>query len=242
MIATAQPKIVTYTLLGWIAVLLAIKAGIWLAGAVPFLDGYSNTVTALVLLYAAFFLGGSGESTMRVWAWDQRSLTKTFKYFLIVFAVLPLIVLLDMASGGSLAGLHFVSRGFSDWANLALHHLLVVAVPEEFFFRGYMQGRLSQVWVPKKQVFGASFGKAQVVTSLLFAVSHSFITFQGWHIFIFFPALLFAWLKEKTGVIWAAALFHAACNLFSEGIRMSGDSFAGLVGDVVSQLIAGFLR
>jgi len=170
------------------------------------------------------------------------SLGKAFKYFLIVGSLLPLIVFLDLASGSALANFRLISRSFGDWILNGAHHLLVVAIPEEFFFRGYMQGQLSLVWTPKKRIFGAPFGKAQIVTSLLFAVSHSLITFQGWHIFIFFPALLFAWLKEKTGTIWAGAMFHAACNLFSWILILGGESFAARVGEAVSRAIAGFVN
>jgi membrane protease YdiL (CAAX protease family) len=32
---------------------------------------------------------------------------------------------------------------------------------------------------------------------------------------VFFPSLVFGWLRAKTGGIGAAVLFHAACNIFS---------------------------
>lgn len=242
MICVSKPKILTGTLLTWTVVLIAIKLGIWLANIVPFLNGYSNTFTAILLLYAAFFLTRSDDLRNQFWATDRASLGKAIKYFLIVGSVLPLIVFLDLASGRALADFHFISRSFKDWMLNGAHHFLVVAIPEEFFFRGYMQGRLSSVWTPKKRIFGTPFGKAQIVTSLLFAVSHSLITFQGWHIFIFFPALLFAWLKEKTGTIWAGALFHAACNLFSWILILGGESLAARVGDAVSRGIMGFVN
>jgi membrane protease YdiL (CAAX protease family) len=241
MIVASKRKILTGTLLAWIVLLVTIKVGIWLANAVPFLSGYSNTFTAILLLYAAFFLTRADDFAKPFWATDRASLGKAIKYFLIVGSVLPLIVFLDLASGRVLANFHLVSRSFGDWLLNGAHQFLVVAIPEEFFFRGYMQGQLSLVWPPKKRIFGVPFGKAQIITSLLFAMSHSFITFQGWHIFIFFPALLFAWLKEKTGTVWAGALFHAACNLFSWTLILGGDSLAARVGDVVSKMIVRFI-
>ncbi|MFH1357919.1 MAG: CPBP family glutamic-type intramembrane protease, partial [bacterium] len=43
---------------------------------------------------------------------------------------------------------------------------------------------------------------------------------QWWHGFIFFPALIFGWLKQKTKTIWAGTLFHAACNLFAYWVAL----------------------
>jgi hypothetical protein len=33
---------------------------------------------------------------------------------------------------------------------------------------------------------------------------------------VFFPALLFGWMREKRGGIGAAVWFHALCNVLSE--------------------------
>jgi len=38
--------------------------------------------------------------------------------------------------------------------------------------------------------------------------------FQVWRLGVFFPALLFGWMRERTGTVAGSALFHAACNLF----------------------------
>jgi membrane protease YdiL (CAAX protease family) len=32
---------------------------------------------------------------------------------------------------------------------------------------------------------------------------------------VFFPALLFGWLRARTGGIGASVLFHASCNLYA---------------------------
>src|SRR5512138_449204 len=59
-----------------------------------------------------------------------------------------------------------------DLALLALSQLVVVAIPEELFFRGYLMERLERVWPPTRQLFGAKVGCALVVSSALFAVGH----------------------------------------------------------------------
>jgi len=93
------------------------------------------------------------------------------------------------------------------------YQLFFVALPEEFFFRSYMQTTFNQY-------FGKPF-RGLVLTSLLFAISHSFIHVQWWHFSIFFPSLVFGWLREKTGSITASVLFHATSNLFSLWVAMN---------------------
>jgi membrane protease YdiL (CAAX protease family) len=38
---------------------------------------------------------------------------------------------------------------------------------------------------------------------------------------VFFPALLFGWLRERTGTIVGSTLFHAACNILSRVVAAS---------------------
>jgi membrane protease YdiL (CAAX protease family) len=51
------------------------------------------------------------------------------------------------------------------------------------------------------------------LTCLIFAASHSIIAFRWWHFAIFFPSLVFGWLRDRTGGLVAPVLFHAASNL-----------------------------
>jgi membrane protease YdiL (CAAX protease family) len=88
-----------------------------------------------------------------------------------------------------------------------------VAIPEEFFYRGYMQSRLDELWTPKWRVLGADLGPGWLLTCLVFAFGHSVVVFQWWHFAIFFPALIFGWLRARTNGVIAGALFHAACNV-----------------------------
>ena len=63
------------------------------------------------------------------------------------------------------------------------------------------------------KVLGANVGWGLVLTCLLFAFGHSLIAPQWWHAFIFFPSLVFGWMRAKTGGPMAGALFHAWCNV-----------------------------
>ncbi|XXF75736.1 MXAN_2755 family glutamic-type intramembrane protease [Myxococcaceae bacterium GXIMD 01537] len=106
---------------------------------------------------------------------------------------------------------------FGEWV---IDQLFVVALPEEFFYRGYMQSRLRDAWPGGRKVLGARLGRAFWVTALLFALGHLAI-FQAWRLSVFFPALLFGWMRERTGTVIGAALFHAACNLFVHILEVS---------------------
>jgi uncharacterized protein len=93
--------------------------------------------------------------------------------------------------------------------------LLVIALPEEAFFRGYLQSELDRVWRPRFRVLGASVGPGLLVAAAVFAVGHLLTQPHPARLAVFFPALVFGWLRARTGGIGASVLFHAACNLFS---------------------------
>jgi membrane protease YdiL (CAAX protease family) len=92
-------------------------------------------------------------------------------------------------------------------------HLGLVALPEEWFFRGYLQGRLDRLWGTRFTLFGVRFGWGLVAASAAFAALHP-ILIPGFHrLLVFFPGLFFGWLRAKTGNIGAAVLVHALSNL-----------------------------
>lgn len=109
---------------------------------------------------------------------------------------------------------HFHFRLPSQFWEWTIDNLLVVAVPEEFFYRGYLQGRLRDAWPEGRVVFGARLGKAYWLTAVLFALGHLAI-FEFWRLAVVFPALLFGWMRERTGTVMGAALFHACANLLA---------------------------
>ena len=100
-----------------------------------------------------------------------------------------------------------------DLGIIVLYHFFYVAIPEEFFYRGYFQTRLNEIFPRKWLIFGVPMGWGAIVASLFFAFGHSLVLFQWWHFATFFPALVFAWLRERTGGVIAGAIFHAICNI-----------------------------
>jgi membrane protease YdiL (CAAX protease family) len=104
---------------------------------------------------------------------------------------------------------------------LVLSQLVVVAIPEELFFRGYLMARLERVWPPTRHLLGAPVGLALVVSSALFAVGHVLVIPNPQRLAVFFPALAFGWMRARTGSIAAGAAFHALCNLVADVLHTS---------------------
>jgi membrane protease YdiL (CAAX protease family) len=96
---------------------------------------------------------------------------------------------------------------------LIAFQVFFVAIPEEFFYRGYVQTRLNEVLPKDRSFWGVRYGASIWLTAIFFAFGHSLVAFQWWHFAIFFPGLLFGLLREKTGGVLAPAFFHAACNV-----------------------------
>ncbi|MEY4576246.1 MAG: hypothetical protein RL701_949 [Pseudomonadota bacterium] len=112
---------------------------------------------------------------------------------------------------------HFVWLPDNDLFAYALTQILVVALPEEAFFRGYLQGRLADAW-PKRRRFLVALLPVRpwLLQAALFAVLHVVVDYNPARLAVFFPGLLFGWVRELRGGIGAAILVHAACNLLSD--------------------------
>ena len=99
--------------------------------------------------------------------------------------------------------------------NLSLAHVLVVALPEEAFFRGYLQTALDDRYGSKLTIVGLQLSTGLLISSLIFALGHLTTTPQIGRLAVFFPSLLFGLLRQKTGGIGASVLLHAQCNIFA---------------------------
>lgn len=95
-------------------------------------------------------------------------------------------------------------------------HLVAIAFPEEFFFRGYLQ-----------RTFGGGWG-AIVAASALFASAHLLVicVFSGGggacaqNALTFFPSLVMGYLYMRTGTIWSSVFFHFAANIVYLSFRI----------------------
>jgi membrane protease YdiL (CAAX protease family) len=95
---------------------------------------------------------------------------------------------------------------------LVLDQFLVVALSEEFFYRGFIQKRLREVFPGGRVFLGVRFGGAFWLTQALFALGH-LAELRPWRLAVFFPAIIFGFMREKSGTILSSTCFHALCNL-----------------------------
>ena len=103
--------------------------------------------------------------------------------------------------------LHFLQSAFDQ--------ILIIALPEEFFFRGYLQTQCDRVWGKPYRLWGAQVGIGLPLAAALFATCHVF--FGGpIRLIVFFPGLLYGWLRARTDTIAVPALYHAGSNLLME--------------------------
>lgn len=103
--------------------------------------------------------------------------------------------------------------------------ILLIALPEEYFYRGYLQTRLGKALDKRRAERGLPTRRPEflginaevVLTSLLFGIGHLLIpvggAILGNRFAVFFPSLLFGALRRKTGTITAPVVYHAASNM-----------------------------
>ncbi|ABS25477.1 myxosortase MrtX [Anaeromyxobacter sp. Fw109-5] len=104
---------------------------------------------------------------------------------------------------------------------LLVVQLLVVAAPEELFYRGWMQTSWRRS-APERgvTVLGARLGSGFLWTQLLFALGH-LVVLQPWRLATFLPGLLFGWVRERTGGLVAPVVVHALSNVFLATLEAS---------------------
>ena len=91
--------------------------------------------------------------------------------------------------------------------------LVVVALPEELFFRGFLLELLERKWPPKRRILGGGVGVALVVSAAAFALVHLPKDGDPRALATFFPGLLFGWMRSATGSILASTVTHGCSNI-----------------------------
>lgn len=122
------------------------------------------------------------------------------------------------AAGSAADAVPYEARRSYLWlANLVLVQLLLVALPEEVFYRGYLQTRFDAIFRRRRRVLGVSVSVGSLLlTSALFGVGHFLVIPHPQRLAVFFPSLLFGWMRAAGGGVTAGVLYHAACNLLVE--------------------------
>ncbi|MCS7233083.1 MAG: CPBP family intramembrane metalloprotease [Synergistetes bacterium] len=136
--------------------------------------------------------------------WESYGITlKSWEKSLKLCALASLIFLLPFTIASIALSISQGFRGITFSA--ALYQFIGVALPEELFFRGYLQTEISKLTLnPWKSI---------ILTSILFTVVHLFKGITPVNVGVFLPSLIFGYLREETGSILASTIFHALSNI-----------------------------
>ena len=103
-----------------------------------------------------------------------------------------------------------------DLGSFVLTQLLLVGLPEEALFRGYVQTRLGDAWPTRARVLGTELSvPALLGQAALFAVVHLATEQHVEKLAVFFPGLLFGWMRARRGGIGASIALHALSNVLA---------------------------
>lgn len=199
-------------------VVLSLLRGLYQFRSFPLIGDYLSTYAALLLVYTPVihltFRGTGHKEVLLFFEKTLSVLKKNVAFFLLTALVIfPLFLLGNHFYQKLFFQAHFQPALAEVITGALLTQVFLVAFPEEFFFRGYLQSLLAERFPKKIGVAFLRLTQGAIFTSLLFAFAHSLITLKWWHFAIFFPSLVFAWLREKTGSVTAPILFHASSNL-----------------------------
>lgn len=210
-----KKSLLKQTLLFWFLTMLAIRLFHELR-RISFFNDNISLFTGIILIYAPVILLMIKKEKLTFFEGSWSQLGRSLFWFLIAAVLIfPPLEILNRYFQDYVFHVHYVGGNYNNLAQYALFQFLMVAIPEEFFYRGYLQPQFNKIWGKPYRFLGIELGFGFIFTCFIFALSHSLITFQWWHFAIFFPSLVFGWLREKTGAITAGALFHALSNIYS---------------------------
>lgn len=190
---------VTATVMAAGLIRLQVQWGGWFAQLSPAVWIY----LPLVLLALRRLSWAEHGFALSAWRKGGRWLLRSVALVLLPFALVAL--------SWQWMGRHSV--GFSPepfTTDRAFYQLLMIAVPEELFFRGYVQTRL-RAWSHAHGITGLAM--PILLTGGLFALAHVVVA-PGWRrAAVFFPSLVMSWLRDRSSGLLAPTGFHWLANL-----------------------------
>jgi membrane protease YdiL (CAAX protease family) len=111
-------------------------------------------------------------------------------------------------------GLCYLLQPVSELITRIIIALIFVAFLEEFFFRGYVQARLNEVFGRPYSLFNVNYGAGLILASVIFGLFHPLTvtneTPWAWALWTTTGGLVFGFLREKSGAVVTPALVHGA--------------------------------
>jgi membrane protease YdiL (CAAX protease family) len=201
----------------------------------PFVGHLGSAMVAITLLYAPVLVAWRRGVDLAEYGFTTQPLGRSVLYATVVLAIIvPAFavgyalfyqIVCEPGSSLNVLGLPGVCARFggfegahwpsldSEFAEQIMIQLVVVALPEELFFRGFLLSHLERALPPKRRLLGGGIGWALVISAVLFALIHLPKHGDARALATFFPGLLFGWLRSATGSILASTVTHASSNL-----------------------------
>jgi membrane protease YdiL (CAAX protease family) len=98
---------------------------------------------------------------------------------------------------------------------------LVVGLPEELLFRGFLLQKLELRFPPRRRILGGGVGLALVLSAAAFALIHLPKEADPRALATFFPGLLFGWMRSATGSILASTITHGCSNILARVLELA---------------------
>ncbi len=203
---------------------------------VPLVGHLGSALVAITLLYTPVVVAWRRKEDLVDYGFKTEPLGRGLKYgFGYVALVFPLFALgyfafyevvcspagkelRELAPLGAckayrgLAALH-APKLTMDLAQFVAVQVVVVALPEELFFRGCLHELLERRFPPKRRILGGGIGLALLLSSLAFALIHLPKNGDPRALATFFPGLVFGWMRSSTGSILGPVVAHSASNV-----------------------------
>lgn len=206
----------------------------WLGKAIPFVQKNLGGLVALVFLVLPIQLLDRRRIPLSRYAITWRPLGRglawglgTTVVILGLFMVAYCLYFEAVCDGGYdllgplgrrcekyVGGIHHVSLRYPpDFWQQVLGQIIVVAIPEELFYRGYLLGRLEEALPASRRLWGAPLGWPLLIQAGLFGLGHFLVDLNPLRLGVAIPALLFGFLRGASGSIVAPVIFHASANI-----------------------------
>ncbi len=221
-------------LVAWAVVAVLVAGVVRIDVTLPAIGHLGSALVAVTLLFAPEVVAARRREQLYDYGFHAAPVAKNVVYAGAVLAIiLPLFAggyvlfydtvcdtrwLRELAPPGTCRGWHGFAphwpRHPSALAEFVAVQVVVVALPEELFFRGCLLRLLEARWPPRRRFLGGGVGWALVVSAALFAVIHLPKAGDPRALATFFPGLLFGWLRSATGSIAPSVAVHAASNIW----------------------------
>lgn len=194
---------------------------IFIISKFPYVNSYLDIIVSVLFLYTPIlFLFAKKMHPVYYGIWKKGAIKSILRALFVSFFIFPLYTigfyLYNKYSNGLSMSIILIKQLFQPrFLLFVLNNLLMVAIPEEIFYRGYLQSELRTCDTRKITLLGVNIGYSFLLVNIMFAIGHIILIPNITRLAVFFPGLVFSWLREKDDNIAGAIVFHWLSNILS---------------------------